>query len=90
MAKSGGYVNLIMSQGPVHLDSCEPLLFTGQSFGVSTVKERRKWSPKEDYPSSFFFQNHMEDKSQNNSTVKTILHLAMAYVDIIFLSSPPN
>ncbi|XP_048624082.1 glutathione S-transferase T3-like [Brassica napus] len=48
MVKSGGYVNLVMSQGPVHLDSCDPLLFTGQSSGVSTVKERRKWSLKED------------------------------------------
>ncbi|XP_033143247.1 glutathione S-transferase T3-like [Brassica rapa] len=48
MARSGGYVNLVMSQGPVNLDPCDPPLLTGQSSGGSSVKERRKWTVKDD------------------------------------------
>lgn len=48
MANSSSFVNLLSSQGSVDLDSSEPLWFTGQSPDESSVKERRKWTPKED------------------------------------------
>ncbi|XP_013639301.1 glutathione S-transferase T3-like [Brassica napus] len=48
MANSTCFVNLLASQGCVELDSSEPLCFSSQCSDESTVKERRKWSPKED------------------------------------------
>ena len=48
MANNNGYVNLLASQGSIDLSSSQPFFFTGQSSDESSVKERRKWSPKED------------------------------------------
>ncbi|XP_048607648.1 glutathione S-transferase T3-like [Brassica napus] len=48
MANSTCFVNLLASQGCVELDSSEPLCFSSQCSDESTVKERRKWAPKED------------------------------------------
>uniref|UniRef100_A0A0D3AXP4 Myb-like domain-containing protein n=1 Tax=Brassica oleracea var. oleracea TaxID=109376 RepID=A0A0D3AXP4_BRAOL len=48
MANSSSFVNLLASQGSVDLDSSEPLWFSSQCPDESSVKERRKWSPKED------------------------------------------
>ncbi|KAF8055104.1 hypothetical protein N665_1303s0006 [Sinapis alba] len=48
MANSSSFVNLLTSQGPVEIDSLEPLSFSIQTTDESSVKERRKWSPKED------------------------------------------
>lgn len=47
MANPSSYVNLLTSQGVVDLGSSEPLFFSPCS-DEATVKERRKWSPKED------------------------------------------
>ena len=48
MTNSSSFVNLLSSQGSVDLDSSKPLWFTSQCPDESSVKERRKWSPKED------------------------------------------
>uniref|UniRef100_A0A0D3ADM6 Myb-like domain-containing protein n=1 Tax=Brassica oleracea var. oleracea TaxID=109376 RepID=A0A0D3ADM6_BRAOL len=48
MASSSSFVNLLASQGSVDLDSAETPLFSTQSLQESSVKERRKWSVKED------------------------------------------
>ncbi|KAL0816316.1 hypothetical protein Bca101_072760 [Brassica carinata] len=48
MASSSSFVNLLASQGSVDLDSLETPLFSTQSPQESSVKERRKWSVKED------------------------------------------
>ena len=48
MANTSGYVNLLNSQIPIDLDSPEPIWFGSQVPDESGVKERRKWSPKED------------------------------------------
>ncbi|KAL0741590.1 hypothetical protein Bca4012_083103 [Brassica carinata] len=48
MARSNNVVNLFTSQGSIDLGSSEPPFFTGESSEVPTVKERRKWSTKED------------------------------------------
>ncbi|XP_048615643.1 uncharacterized protein LOC111213371 [Brassica napus] len=53
MANSTSFVNLLASQGVIDLDSSEPLCVSSQRVASqcsdeSTVKERRKWSPKED------------------------------------------
>ena len=48
MANSSSFVNLLASKGPVDLDSSEPLWFSSQCPDEISVKERRKWSPKED------------------------------------------
>ena len=48
MANTSGYVNLLNSQTPIDLDSPEPFWFGSQGPDESGVKERRKWSPKED------------------------------------------
>ncbi|KAF8089045.1 hypothetical protein N665_0519s0003 [Sinapis alba] len=48
MANPPSFVNLLASQGVIDLDSSEPLCFSSQCSDESTVKERRKWSPKED------------------------------------------
>nr|VDC94296.1 unnamed protein product [Brassica oleracea] len=48
MASSSSFVNLLASQGSVDFDSAETPLFSTQSLQESSVKERRKWSVKED------------------------------------------
>ncbi|XP_048622857.1 glutathione S-transferase T3-like [Brassica napus] len=48
MENSTCFVNLLASQGCVELDSSEPLCFNSQCSDESTVKERKKWTPKED------------------------------------------
>ncbi|XP_009139892.2 glutathione S-transferase T3-like [Brassica rapa] len=48
MAHTSGYVDLLHSQIPVELESPEPVRFGSQVPDDSGVKERRKWSPKED------------------------------------------
>ncbi|XP_033133371.1 glutathione S-transferase T3-like [Brassica rapa] len=48
MANNNGYVNLLASQGSIDFGSSQPFFFTGQSSDESSVKERRKWTPKED------------------------------------------
>ncbi|KAF8053044.1 hypothetical protein N665_1472s0008 [Sinapis alba] len=48
MSNTPGYVNLLHSQIPVDLDSPEPFWFGSQVPDEPSVKERRKWSPKED------------------------------------------
>ena len=42
------FVNLLNSQTSYDLDSPEPAWFSSQGQDESAVKERRKWSPKED------------------------------------------
>nr|VDD43157.1 unnamed protein product [Brassica oleracea] len=48
MDSNTGFVNLLYSQSPYDLDSPEPASFSSQCHNESGVKERRKWSPKED------------------------------------------
>ena len=48
MDSNTGFVNLLYSQSPYDLDSPEPASFSSQCRDESGVKERRKWSPKED------------------------------------------
>ncbi|XP_013589346.1 PREDICTED: glutathione S-transferase T2-like [Brassica oleracea var. oleracea] len=50
MANSPSFVNLLASQGVVDLDSPQPPFpnFSTQCSDECTVKQRRKWSPKED------------------------------------------
>ena len=48
MARSPSFVNLLASQGSVDLDSLEIPFFSSQCPEESSVKERRKWSVKED------------------------------------------
>nr|VDD56020.1 unnamed protein product [Brassica oleracea] len=48
MDTTHGYVNLLNSQSSVDLDSLGPAWFSSQCPDESGVKERRKWSPKED------------------------------------------
>ena len=48
MDSTPGFVNLLNSQCSFDLDSPEPAWFSSQCPDESTVKERRKWSPKED------------------------------------------
>ena len=52
MENTSSYVNLLNSQSSVDLESSEPFCFGSQgpeeSVVESAVKERRKWSPKED------------------------------------------
>uniref|UniRef100_A0A0D3A0T4 No apical meristem-associated C-terminal domain-containing protein n=1 Tax=Brassica oleracea var. oleracea TaxID=109376 RepID=A0A0D3A0T4_BRAOL len=50
---STSFINLLASQGVIDLDSSEPPCVSSQGvasqcFDEATVKERRKWSPKED------------------------------------------
>ncbi|XP_048617324.1 glutathione S-transferase T3-like [Brassica napus] len=48
MLNSSSFVNLLASQGSVDLDSLETPLFSSQCPEESSVKERRKWSVKDD------------------------------------------
>ncbi|XP_013594700.1 PREDICTED: uncharacterized protein LOC106302825 [Brassica oleracea var. oleracea] len=48
MDSTPGFVNLLNSQTSYDLDSPEPAWFSSQCPDESAVKERRKWSPKED------------------------------------------
>ncbi|XP_013716244.1 glutathione S-transferase T3-like [Brassica napus] len=48
MASSHSFVNLLASQGSVDLDSVETPLFSSQCPEESSVKERRKWTVKDD------------------------------------------
>ncbi|KAF8054732.1 hypothetical protein N665_1318s0002 [Sinapis alba] len=48
MSNSGSFVNLLASQGCIDLDSSEPPSFSSQGSEESSVRERRRWSPKED------------------------------------------
>uniref|UniRef100_A0A0D3BQS5 Myb-like domain-containing protein n=1 Tax=Brassica oleracea var. oleracea TaxID=109376 RepID=A0A0D3BQS5_BRAOL len=48
MDTTHGYVNLLNSQSSVDFDSPEPAWFSSQCPDESSVKERRKWSSKED------------------------------------------
>ncbi|KAF8083477.1 hypothetical protein N665_0771s0016 [Sinapis alba] len=48
MSNSSSFVNLLASQGCIDLDSSEPPSFSSQGSEESSVRERRRWSPKED------------------------------------------
>ncbi|XP_048634580.1 uncharacterized protein LOC106437686 isoform X1 [Brassica napus] len=48
MANYNGYVNLLASQGSIDLGSSQPFPIPGQSNDEPGVKERRKWTTKED------------------------------------------
>ncbi|XP_048597221.1 glutathione S-transferase T3-like isoform X1 [Brassica napus] len=48
MATSSSFINLLASQDSVELESLETPIFSSQSPQESTVKERRKWTVKED------------------------------------------